>query len=47
MNRLLKIDDCIEVHMRKIPFIQCPTLGVRGDSHDGYDTIHQIYLEME
>lgn len=44
MNRLLKIDDYIEVHMSKKAFIYCPTLHVGGDSHDGYDTIHQIYL---
>lgn len=32
MNRLLKIDDYIEVHMSKKAFIQCPTLHVGGDS---------------
>lgn len=44
MTKPLKIDDYIEVHMSKKAFIWWPTLHVRDDSHDGYDTIHQIYL---
>lgn len=47
MNRLLKINDYIEVHLSKKAFIYCPTLHVGVDSHDGYDTIHQIYLGKE
>lgn len=49
MDRLLKIDDYIEVHMSKKAFIYCPTLSVEGKVTAMMDmTLYtRFILEME